>query len=111
MLLIILILLLLYYFISEYNYPYEHSDINLYNSGFVNKHLTSYKDDNEFYIDKSLFMPLIDENLLEKRKGSGVVLYGNYGDVPVGLYKKEDLKTSNQWTRSDAVYVPDTRYL
>ena len=112
MLLVILVLLLLYYFITEYN-----SDSGTFSSfknsysGFTNRHLTSYKDDNEFYVDKSLFMPLINENLTEKRMGKPLIHYGNYGDVPVGIYKESDLKTSKECTRSDAVYVPNTAFL
>jgi len=112
MLLVILVLLLLYYFITEYN-----SDSGTYSSfknnksGFTNRHLSSYKDDNEFYVDKSLFMPLINENLVEKKTGKPLIPYGNYGDVPVGIYKESDLKTSKEWTRSDSVYVPNTAFL
>jgi hypothetical protein len=131
MLLFILVLLLLYYFITEYNSASSfindktrlnktHLDKTILNktrlnnntSGFANKHLSTYKDDNEFYVDKSLFMPLISENMVKERTGNpSFVVYGNYGDVPLGIYEESDLKTSRDWTRSDSVYVPNTKSL
>ena len=121
MLLFILVLLLLYYFITEYNSAssfindktrLNKTRLNNNTSGFANKHLSTYKDDNEFYVDKSLFMPLISENIVKKRDGNtSYVVYGNYGDVPLGIYEESDLKSSRDWTRSDSVYVPNTKSL
>jgi hypothetical protein len=121
MLLFILVLLLLYYFITEYNSAssfindktrLNKTRLNNNTSGFANKHLSTYKDDNEFYVDKSLFMPLISENMVKERTGNpSFVVYGNYGDVPLGIYEESDLKTSRDWTRSDSVYVPNTKSL
>jgi hypothetical protein len=121
MLLFILVLLLLYYFITEYNSAssfindktrLNKTHLNNNTSGFANKHLSTYKDDNEFYVDKSLFMPLISENMVKERTGNpSFVVYGNYGDVPLGIYEESDLKTSRDWTRSDSVYVPNTKSL
>ena len=101
MLLFILVLLLLYYFITEYNSAssfindktrLNKTRLNNNTSGFANKHLSTYKDDNEFYVDKSLFMPLISENMVKERTGNpSFVVYGNYGDVPLGIYEESDL--------------------